>query len=95
MIDKMEGIIQHLATKHANGCADDAAQAARIAVWNILPKVKLNRSNGTINQFLVEVAKRAIYDEIRRQWNQVRRTTYTDKDINQLVTRESPKDDGI
>ena len=71
IFEALDPILRKLARRVAWSLADDAVQAARIAIWRALPKVDPSRSR-SIRSMLLKAAYYAMRDEVRRELRQAR-----------------------
>jgi len=71
LLGALDRILRGLARRLAGTEADDALQAAHIAIWQVLPKVDLRRTRG-IRAMLITTAVHAMRDERRRHRRQTR-----------------------
>lgn len=72
ILEALGPILRRLARNVAGGLADDAVQAASLAIWRALPKVDLSRGP-SIRSMLLKTAYHAMRDEVRRDLRQSRR----------------------
>jgi len=71
LLGALDRILKGLARRLAGTDADDALQAAHIAIWQALPKVDLRRTRG-IRAMLITTGVHAMRDERRRRRRQTR-----------------------
>ena len=71
LLGALDCILRGLARRLAGTDADDALQAAHIAIWQALPKVDLRRTRG-IRAMLITTGVHAMRDERRRHRRQTR-----------------------
>jgi len=71
LFEALDPVLRALARRVSSALLDDVLQAARVAVWQALPKVDLDR-RGSIRAMLLKTAYHAMRDEIRREARQSR-----------------------